>query len=110
MANSSSFKTHEEYLDWFRAYRKKNRIKLRKYNREYNKRWRDKYGYERDKVRFKVYWAIKRGQLKREPCVKCGKLEVQAHHTDYSKPLKVIWLCIPHHKEADRKLKKVAPK
>lgn len=41
--------------------------------------------------------AIRDGRLVRQPCEKCGALKVQAHHDDYSKPLDVRWLCIPHH-------------
>lgn len=37
--------------------------------------------------------AVKNGKLKKQPCVECGKEKAEAHHEDYSKPLKVIWLC-----------------
>ena len=43
--------------------------------------------------------AIKQGKLVRGPCGVCGSLEVEAHHADYSRPLDVIWLCKPHHRE-----------
>ena len=36
---------------------------------------------------------IRRGVLKRGPCVDCGSTDVEAHHTDYSKPRVVTWLC-----------------
>ena len=49
----------------------------------------------RDKVRY----AVRNGKLKRLPCEKCGTEPSQAHHTDYSKPLKVNWLCRTHHQE-----------
>ena len=51
--------------------------------------------------------AIKRGIIEREPCEVCGahgkfangRSEVQAHHSDYNKPLDIIWLCQKcHHK------------
>lgn len=48
-------------------------------------------------VRNKTYSAIKRGLLKREPCEICGDTKVEAHHTDYSKPFDVKWLCRKHH-------------
>lgn len=43
--------------------------------------------------------AIRAGKLIKQPCEKCGALKVQAHHDDYSKPLDVRWLCVPHHNE-----------
>lgn len=36
---------------------------------------------------------LRRGKLTRKPCEDCGSLDVQMHHTDYSKPLLVTWLC-----------------
>jgi hypothetical protein len=36
---------------------------------------------------------INRGIIKKAPCARCGNVESQAHHGDYSKPLEVIWLC-----------------
>jgi hypothetical protein len=43
--------------------------------------------------------AIKRGELKRQPCEICSwPKNTQAHHDDYSKPLEVRWLCQKHHR------------
>jgi hypothetical protein len=47
----------------------------------------------------KVY--IRRGKVKRQPCEVCGR-KAEAHHTDYSKPLEVRWLCTRHHRELHR--------
>jgi ribosomal protein S27AE len=41
--------------------------------------------------------ALKNGTLKRKPCERCGNPKSEAHHPDYSKPLKVRWLCKKHH-------------
>lgn len=42
--------------------------------------------------------AIKRGELKRQPCAVCGAVErIHAHHEDYARPLDVVWLCALHH-------------
>lgn len=46
-----------------------------------------------------VSTAIKSGVLKRKPCEVCGQKKSHAHHSDYSKPLKVQWLCHIHHLE-----------
>ena len=98
MPDKTSFKTHEEYLDYCRKYREKNKDRLTIYNRIYNKKWRHTHGYKRDNVRARVFWAIKKGKLFRKPCVICGELKVQAHHEDYDKPLEVRWLCNKHHR------------
>ena len=41
---------------------------------------------------------LRRGKLEKSPC-KCGNINVEAHHEDYSKPLEVIWLCRECHLE-----------
>src|SRR6478736_5180241 len=48
---------------------------------------------ERRNARDRVYYAVKTGKLKRQPCYKCGNKKSEAHHEDYSKPLDVKWLC-----------------
>ena len=45
----------------------------------------------------RVYEAIRKGKLQRQPCEVCGSLHVQAHHDDYDRPLDVRWLCPTHH-------------
>lgn len=110
MPNERHFKTHEDYLNWYREYREKNREKLREYIKEYNKNWRQKYGYYnennwKDKnwdkvlVEKRLQKAVKLGKIQREPCEICGEEKSQGHHPDYNKPLKVIWLCSLHHKK-----------
>ena len=37
-------------------------------------------------------------------CEKCNKVNAQAHHDDYSKPLNIRWLCPLHHKEEHKKV------
>lgn len=46
--------------------------------------------------------ALKRGILVREPCEVCGEANVDAHHDDYDRPLRVRWLCRKHHKAEHR--------
>jgi len=55
---------------------------------------------ERQSARNAVNKAILRGEIKRQPCEKCGEQLAHAHHDDYSKPLDVRWLCHAHHVEA----------
>ncbi len=50
------------------------------------------------KARRKVSNAIRDGRLKKVlECQICGKPNPQAHHSDYSKPLELLWLCKEHH-------------
>jgi len=44
-----------------------------------------------------VQRALGQGKLSKQPCEVCGEPKVDAHHDDYSKPLKVRWLCRTHH-------------
>lgn len=54
---------------------------------------------ERVAAREAVRLALKRGVLAKKPCEVCGENPSFAHHSDYSKPLDVQWLCRPHHVE-----------
>ena len=53
----------------------------------------------------RVHHAIQRGWLETQPCEKCGDVNAQAHHEDYSKPLEVVWLCSKHHAERHREMR-----
>ncbi len=48
-------------------------------------------------VYYKLRMALRNGILTKKPCEKCGKINSQAQHHDYSKPLDVTWLCPYHH-------------
>ncbi len=41
--------------------------------------------------------------IKPAHCEMCSETDIQAHHTDYSYPLMVQWLCIKHHAAQHRK-------
>ena len=64
----------------------------------YLSRHRKKYPLK-NKARQAVSNAIRTGKLNRFPCIKCGAINSEAHHEDYSKPLDVIWFCPKHHGE-----------
>jgi hypothetical protein len=54
---------------------------------------------------YKIYkYAMRRGNLVRGPCAVCGEPKTEGHHTDYTKPLDVVWLCPEHHREEHRRL------
>lgn len=54
---------------------------------------------ERKRAADAVASAIRSGKLIPHPCHICGE-KAQAHHPDYSRPLDVVWLCLPHHRQA----------
>lgn len=53
---------------------------------------------EKYQARCAVSNAVRDGRLTRKPCEICGNPKSQAHHTDYSQPLSVRWLCFEHHR------------
>lgn len=53
--------------------------------------------YDKYIARNKLNNAIRDGKVKRGKCFVCGSLDAHGHHTDYSKPLDVVWLCSEHH-------------
>ena len=57
-------------------------------------RYREKHAANRA-----AFYAIRSGELVRQPCEVCGESKVDAHHDDYSQPLAVRWLCRKHHAE-----------
>ena len=52
---------------------------------------------EKYRARGILYQAVRRGEIQKQPCEICGCTTVHAHHSDYTKPLDVIWLCPKHH-------------
>ncbi len=89
----------------------------REYMREYNRKWNathrkrqkafnlkgSKTYRENPENQYKirarkdVFHALRTGRMTKGICP-CGETKVEAHHDDYSRPLKVIWLCRPHHR------------
>lgn len=52
---------------------------------------------EKVRARRAVSNALRDGRISKRPCEVCGLTAVEAHHTDYSKPYEVRWLCKEHH-------------
>lgn len=48
--------------------------------------------------------AIRNGSLVRQPCCRCDAAKSVAHHEDYDKPLEVMWLCQPCHKQRHKEI------
>lgn len=74
-----------------------------KNNIEKVKENRNKHSFK-IKARSILNRAVKAGFIKKFPCHNCGNKIAHAHHSDYSKPLKVIWLCPPCHSAEHRKI------
>jgi hypothetical protein len=58
-------------------------------------------GAHKDRIRSRLYHALKTGRLKRQPCF-CGEPKVEAHHYagfDLEHALDVAWLCKAHHEK-----------
>lgn len=92
------------------VYYQKNKERIRKnhaeYYEEHTQESKDRVTLyratfpEKRTAHMLVTQAIRKGILAKHPCEICGELIVEAHHTDYTKPLDVTWLCGIHHKEA----------
>lgn len=54
-------------------------------------------------ARKKLARALKNGKVIKQNC-KCGSDKTEAHHTDYSNPLVVVWLCRECHSKLHKKL------
>lgn len=105
------FDSHEKER---KLYREKPEIKKRM--KVYSQEWREankehlkseiKKKYSTDSryqkmrlVHKETQIAIRKGDLIKTPCEVCGIEKVEAHHPDYNRPLKVMWLCKKHHVE-----------
>ena len=95
-------------LEKVRAYdRERGKIPERiKANTENNRAWREE-DKRRSRAHHAVSYAIRRGLLDRLPCIRCGDEKSLAHHEDYDKPLEVMWLCQPCHKQRHKELKEM---
>lgn len=105
-AKNDVSKHRSENLEKIREYdrargRTPKRIKLSK---EVAKAWR-KEDARRVRAHSAVARAIRKGSLIRCPCERCENPKSVAHHEDYDKPLEVMWLCDPCHKQRHKELK-----
>jgi hypothetical protein len=98
------------YRNKVTQYRKTNISRIRKYDRDRGNRQNSSYLSEhrkkypiQTKAQRKVAYEISKGTIKEEPCEICqSEIRLHAHHDDYSKPLKIRWLCAAHHKQWHR--------
>lgn len=70
-------------------------------------RWSQLNSHKR-RAHLTVSRAIASGKLKRKPCAVCKtKRDVEAHHDDYTQPLRVQFLCGEHHRQRHRELRQI---
>ena len=86
--------SRRKHVEWLKT--PAGRRSLHKYNSQPDRR-------RKNDVRVFTQKAIRLGYLTPKPCRVCGVTKVHAHHTDYSKPLEVEWLCEAHHQEVHRR-------
>lgn len=96
---------HAKGNGWCRECQNKAQREWYRRNPDWNKstpeRWQKKL------ARHLCNNRVKRGQMLKLPCFICGNTNVMAHHYlgyDKEHALDIIWLCILHHCEAEKKL------
>ncbi len=101
-------KNRERMLEKNRCWYQSNKEHAKEYSKQYRKshphvyrksvrEWVEKNPLKKmcqKYVRVALYHKI----ITRQPCEVCGTTEnIHAHHTDYTKPLEIKWLCEKHH-------------
>ena len=114
-------KYREEHLEQERArnieYKRQHKKEMAEYGKQYeqahrekrreiNRRYKSRHPNEKAVWR-KTNYAIRKGELIKQPCESCGKKSVEAHHDNYNKPLEVRWLCRGCHVEWHRNNKPI---
>lgn len=89
-----------EKIDYYRQYDRMRASQPHRMANNYaqSQGWRQEFPNRR-RAQGQVQHALRSGKLTKQPCWVCGEKAV-AHHPDYDRPLDVVWLCQPHHKQA----------
>ncbi len=105
-------KNPKKWAETVRKSRKKyfenNREKVLEYFRKRAKIYRsDPKNKIKENARHLFGYYKRIGKIKKQPCRDCNStIRIQGHHTDYSKPLEVTWLCSLCHAREHKRLKK----
>ena len=82
-------------------------MKMRQWRREHRQNDEQR---RKSNCRSYLHIYIKRGVIKKGPCVVCNTAErIEAHHPDYDKPLLVYWMCRSHHSLLTRGVISIPP-
>lgn len=92
------YATIPKYQEWKQKYYSRPDIKQREAEKQRKYR-KDPVCAMKNRARRKVRHEITKGRMTKLPCNICGNANVQAHHSDYNKPLEVQWLCRKCHLE-----------
>ncbi|MBI2110670.1 hypothetical protein HYT51_02725 [Candidatus Woesearchaeota archaeon] len=96
--NKSRDKIRDKKKEWNRN----NKIRVSTYHKNWRKNNRELNNYHH-LARKKLHYAVQAGKVIKQPCSKC-KEKAEAHHSNYNKPLDVIWLCHKHHMELHKRI------
>jgi hypothetical protein len=85
-----------------KAYQDRNPGVSKEIRRKAKQAWQERNPGKR-KAGTAISNALRDGKIQKAPCAACKKnpiphTKVHAHHSDYSKPLEVLWLCPTHHR------------
>lgn len=89
-----SKKWNRNNRDYFNEYKK-----LDKSKEQERMRLKTPINKTKRKARDIINGAVRYKKVEKQPCKVCGHKIVEAHHSDYSNPLNVDWLCLKHHQE-----------
>ena len=92
----------DKYIEAKRKYRQKNKDKTSKYSRRYREQHREDTNFKIKAIARQT--ARNKIKTKYANCENCGiYTKIEKHHSDYSKPLRVIFLCVACHHKRHRK-------
>ena len=96
----------EQRKEKMKQYVQRNKEKIREYKNQYRKQSYHR-NPEKHKARHKLNNAVRRGKIHKPLyCSSCDSdKHLEAHHTDYSKPLEVLWLCRTCHVELHNRIR-----
>lgn len=85
----------EKILDNVAKWQNENPLKILEYGKKSRIRAES---LDRRRANTAVERAVKAKKIESCPCIICKAPKAHAHHSDYNKPLDVMWLCPTHHK------------